>query len=320
MEDQKVINYSLHTLYKTSLAIAGVTLFSFSLGMAQPSIRNVDASSTISHQEQVTSPIANDISIDSNLKNDTDIKDGGEVNFTFSLNIQGAQTERIHPGDTFKVQFDPNTVDMSSFTYVPSTTQNPAPALDDIFKFTPDAENNSLTLTATKNVNLSQIQQLGLHLEGRAKTPYKTALSSSATASFTPNGQSKPLVQKTFDFKVSNPSSGSDIPPQTYQATTWIFGNVSGAALYGQHGGPNSTKYSDNWLDNSNDSSKNEIHFVHNQDAMLAYAQLALPSNNAPKSVEWDIRPDGNHTLSKENTKVLVSSRDCLKTKNSGII
>lgn len=87
MEDQKVINYSLHTLYKTSLAIAGVTLFSFSLGMAQPSIRNVDASSTINHQEQVTSPIANDINIDSNLKTDTDIKDGGEVNFTFSLNI-----------------------------------------------------------------------------------------------------------------------------------------------------------------------------------------------------------------------------------------
>jgi len=94
LEDQKVINYSLHTLYKTSLAIVGVTLFSFSLGMAQPST-NANADAVVQTSNQATkssSPLTKgNIIINSGLSdsNGVILGNGDKVSLDLGINVQG---------------------------------------------------------------------------------------------------------------------------------------------------------------------------------------------------------------------------------------
>ncbi|MFT8743459.1 MAG: hypothetical protein ABF767_07160, partial [Lentilactobacillus hilgardii] len=314
MEDQKVINYSLHTLYKTSLAIAGVTLFSFSLGMVQPST-NAYADAVVQTSNQATkssSPLTKgNIIINSGLSdsNGVILGNGDKVSLDLGINVQGAGSERIHPGDKFTVKFSPNSVDIDSLT--PSWEVNSSgQSFDDLFSITRDANNNSITITAKQNANFDKIQQLKFNLAGHAQTTAEQKTDANVTASFTLNGQSTAIATQTYKFNVKDSSGGSTIAPTPTTTTVAIWGDATGAALHGQHNldPAESAKFSDNWLDN--DPSNNAIDYVHNQDSMLAYAQLALPATNRPKEVTWHIWSKDGKGLNPKNALVFIAPND----------
>lgn len=151
MEDQKVINYSLHTLYKTSLAIAGVTLFSFSLGMVQPSVTGHAANVPTEQMTQKSvHNILSNLSETNSTPTPTQSNDLLHFSYTFTRD-HDASTPIIHAGDHFNIDFsDISGVDIKDFRYSPSTTQTPNPDLNGLFTFSKSG--NTLTLTATKDL------------------------------------------------------------------------------------------------------------------------------------------------------------------------
>lgn len=307
MEDLKKINYNLHTVYQTGLTITGVMLFSFSLGMVQPkTVIGASETPQISQSQPSSSAISKgELTLTSNLNpNGTStLNNKDKISFDLTLNIPGSQKERIQPGDKFMINFSKDSVDPQSFVPIFSTTLHPAPSFSDLFNVEVDSSSDSIVLTAKQNANFNKIQQFKIQLIGRAQTSSKQKEPASATASFILNGQnSNPLLTQTTKFSVKGTSSGSNDHPATYQSSVAIFGNTTESGLWGSSNDP---KFRDNWL--ANETNTHRIDYAHNQDAMLAYAQLALPSNNSPRSVEWKIwATDNKHPLSVNDALVFV--------------
>lgn len=293
MEDQKVINYSLHTLYKTSLAIACVTLFSFSLGMVQPSVTGHAANVPT---EQMTQKSVHNISSNLSETNSTPtITQGNDLlhfSYTFTRD-HDASTPIIHAGDQFKITFsDISGVDIKDFRYSPSTTQTPNPDLNGLFTFSKSG--NTLTLTATKD--LPSIQTVTLGLDGVTQSAANT---NTVKADATFISQGKTVAEEHYYFKNSQSSSSNPVAQNTSIA---IFGHYSGAGLSSTR--EKGSGYSDNWFANG----PGNLYFWHSQPAMVAYAQLSLPYNDRPSEIKsWKIQSLDGHKLRPENARVQIA-------------
>ncbi|MFD1124445.1 DUF5776 domain-containing protein [Lentilactobacillus raoultii] len=325
MEDSKKINYSLHTVYQTGLAITGVMLFSFSLGMVQPnSVKGASSSQIASSLQKSSSASTKDVnspvstinsgdldqadsqnSLDSNLSTDknkpTVTENNNWLHFSFTFDRKdGTDTPFIKKGDQFKVQFsDISGIQFSDFRYTASEVEPPTVDLSGLFDF--KKEGNTLTVTATQD--MKAVKRVVLGLDGRTQS---TSTDNAVTATSSFDGQMVKTNPQNYYFKNSKSSNN----PVAQNTDIAIFGHYTGGALHSTR--DNNPSYSDNFW--ANDSG-NKLYFWHSQNAMVAYAQLSLPYDNKirpTKVKDWKIElvNDQKHELLSRNARVEIAPND----------
>lgn len=314
------IDYRLHTIYKTSLALTGVTLFSFSLGMMQPTLSEAAATP----QTQTGKVVAGSPDLTKDQvqfgkeisKAGSILKNDDNINLDLGIVVKGGRTNRIHAGDKFVVKLSADAVDISSFNF--SWPHHSEDTFNNLFTVDKDPSNNTITITAKANEDFKGIQQLGIDLAGRVQTNSTQKLAATADASFVLSGQQKALNGAHYTFNVEKSASGSssgsgsstDLDPTSPNVD--IVGDASDAGLSALHNSDDKASlYTDNWLNNG-DPGANTLEYIYNQPSMLAFSQLALPSSKHPTSISWYLWPTDNNskTLLTKNAAVWVHQND----------
>lgn len=249
-------------------------------------------------------------------------KSGQGFGFTFATGTDGSVgSGKFNKGDKLIIKikninglpcFDTNNVSFSSSSKsgTPEVTNK-----NSIFNYSvvSDSESDTTDIVLTPNQNLPQngfydqvnTASASVFLKPSSSVATSGAMGTTATAYLQKSGQTALTPFDTLNsvkFSIDNSSSNVNPPSTTTEISQQIFANSLGISFPGDYVYQNSDPkaYDNNGFadDPTGHAGTNKsIIYNYTQQAMVASAQITLPTELKSSDINWTISTDGNHVF-----------------------